>query len=724
MKQVLRKGLKDIVVEEVPEPVVQPHHVLVRPAYSLISSGTETASLKTDGVVAELRHNPSHIQKLVNVARATGPVRTFAEARAKFSEYAVLGYSGAGTVSEVHPSVRDLEVGQPVAFGGEGSGHGETVLAGRNLVVPVPDGVPLPHATFATLGSIALHAVRIADIGLGETVAVIGLGLVGQLVAQLTRLQGGRVVGLDLRPERLALARQLGTEHALPPDTASEILSLTGGRGADCVIVAAAARSAAPCRQALEICADRGRMVVVGAVPLEFPWHEMYMKEVKLFMSRAYGPGSYDPQYEKRGVDYPIAYVRWTENRNMAEFLRFLAEGRVNVGPLVTHEFAIDRAADAYRTILNPSSGSLAVVLRYGAAQAPTGAPASAPRRRVDVARRPHGHGTLRVGLVGAGNLARWVHLPIVRRLKGVDLRAVCSASGARGLTYAKRFGAEYCCSDYDEILRDRDVDVVFILTRNQFHASQAIAALEAGKHVFVEKPMALTVDECRRIERAARESGRQLTVGFNRRHAPFYLEQKARLRGRTTPVVVNCRVNSPGISGSYWMADPAIGGAILGEACHFVDLMYWLLEAEPVSVAACSLPTDRPYPVGENNLVASFTFADGSIGNLTYCTVGSASSGGERVEVFGEGIGVTTEDFTRLDIRGASRRTRSRLWPEKGYAGLVDGFVRAVREGAPPPVTVRDGSRATLVCLEMLESARTLSPRAIDVERVLDTAV
>ena len=724
MKQVLRRGLKDIVVEEVPDPLVQPHHVLVRPAWSLISAGTETASLHTDGVVAELRHNPSHLQKLASVARTTGPVRTFAEARAKFSEYAVLGYSGAGVVGEVHPTVRDLEAGQRVAFGGEGSGHGETVLAGRNLVVPVPDTVPLQHATFATLGSIALHAVRLASIGLGETVVVIGLGLVGQLVAQLARVQGARVLGVDLRPERLDLARRLGTGHAVTPEAASEILSLTGGRGADCVIVAAAAKSAAPCRQALDLCADRGRMVIVGAVPIEFPWHEMYMKEIRLFMSRAYGPGSYDPQYEKRGQDYPIAYVRWTENRNMAEFLRLLADGRVDVGPLVTHEFDIDRAADAYRTILDPSSGSLAVVLRYAGAEAPAGAPAFAPRRRVEVARRPHGGGALRVGLVGAGNLARWVHLPVVRKIKGLELRAVCSASGARGLTYATRFGAEYCCSDYEEILRDPEVDIVFILTRNQFHAGQAAAALEAGKHVFVEKPMALTVEECRRLERAVRETGRQLTVGFNRRHAPFYLDLKARLRGRTGPAVVNCRVNSPGISGSYWMADPAIGGAILGEACHFVDLMYWLLEAEPVSVTAFTLPTGRPHPVGENNLVAGFTFADGSIGNLTYCTVGSRTSGGERVEVFGEGIGVATEDFTRLDIRAASRRTRSRLWPDKGYAGLVDGFVRAVREGAAPPITVRDGSRATLVCLDMLASARTLAPRAIDIERHLDVAV
>ncbi|MEO5898235.1 MAG: bi-domain-containing oxidoreductase [Vicinamibacterales bacterium] len=715
MKQVLRKGLKDIVVEAVPDPSLQPHHVLIRPAYSLISSGTETASLHQEGVVAELRHNPSHLQKIAGAVRSAGPVRTFSEVRAKFGEYAVLGYSGAGVVAQVHPTVTDIEPGQLVAFGGEGSGHGETVLAGRNLVVNVPEGVPLEHAPFATLGSIAMHAVRIANVGLGETVAVIGLGIVGQLVAQLVRLQGGRVVGIDLRRERIELARQLGAEECLTPESAGELRTMTRGRGADCVIVAAAAKSSAPCLQALELCADRGRLVIVGAVPVEFPWHEMYMKEIQLFMSRAYGPGSYDTDYERKGRDYPISYVRWTENRNMSEFLRLVGSGQVAVGPLITHQFNIDDAAQGYKTILEPGSKSLAVILRYPTAEALPHATAFVPQKRIDVrAPRPHGKGALRVGLVGAGNLARWVHLPILQKMNGVEVRGVCSTSGARGLSYAKRFGAQYCCADYDQLLNDPDVDIIFILTRNQYHASQALAALEAGKHVFVEKPMALTREECRSLEEAVRNTGRQLTVGFNRRFAPFYRAQKARLQSRSTPVVLNCRVNSPGISGAYWMADPAIGGAILGEACHFVDLMYWLLDAEPVSVSAFSLPTGNVHPVGENNIVSSFRFSDGSIGNLTYCTVGSRTSGGERVEVFGEGIGVVTEDFTRLEIRGAARRSKSTWWAEKGYTDLVSSFVEAVREGNMPPVTVHDGTRATIGCLDMLASASGSEPRPI----------
>lgn len=714
--------MKDIVVDEVPDPVVIPHHVLVRPHCSLISSGTETASIHQEGVLKEVSENPSHLRKVWDVMKVMGPVRTIAEVRAKFSEYAVLGYSGAGVVAGLHPTVTDLEIGERVTYGGEGTGHGEAILTGRNLVAKIPDGVSFEHASFTTLGSIALNAVRTAEIGLGDVVVVIGLGLVGQLIAQLARNQGGNVVALDLKSERVELARRLGADHALLGGGAAEesFLSLTGGRHADCVIVAAAAKSAAPCRQALQLCRDRGRIVVVGAVELSFPWEEMYLKEIKLFMSRAYGPGSYDPSYERRGQDYPISYVRWTENRNMDEFLRLVAAGRVELQPLISHQFPLEDAPQAYEVIMNPAADSLAVLLRYPAADEDAPIPQEvAGRYKVAVTSQQGGAGDLRVGLIGAGNLARWAHLPNLKKMPGVTLQAICSASGARGKSYARRFGAAYCCSDYEEMLRDPEIDVVVILTRNQHHAGQALAALQAGKHVFLEKPMALTVEECQALERAVAETGKQLTVGFNRRFAPFYVEQKRQLARRSGPAVINCRVNSPGISGTYWMADPAVGGAILGEACHFVDLMYWLLMSEPVSVSAYCLPTGGQEPIGENNLTASFLFADGSVASLTYSTVGSKTSGGERVEVFTSGLGVVSEDFKRLAIKAGTQSTRSRMWGEKGYAAQLGAFLDNVRTGQPPEVTVRDGARATVVCVQMLESAKTLKPCAIDLESI-----
>jgi predicted dehydrogenase len=723
MKQVIRKGLKNIIVDEVADPVVTPHHVLIRPIYSLISSGTETADIHTENIMKEVADNPSHLRTVLNVLKQAGPLKTFNEVRAKMNDdYAVLGYSGAGVVVDKHQTITDLEIGQRVAYGGEGTGHGETILAGRNLVARVPDNVPFQHACFTTLGSIAMNAVRVAEIGVGETVAVIGLGLVGQLVSQLVRCQGGVVIAIDLQKERVELAKNTGADYPLigSDATPESVLALTEGRGADCVIVAAASKSSVPVRQAIQMSRERGRIVIVGAVPLDLPRDQMYVKDLKLLMARAYGPGSYDPVYEKQGRDYPLPYIRWTENRNMEEFLRLMSVGRVDVGPLITHEYALEEAATAYETIMDATTNSLAVMLRYPAAIEEDVVASFKPKRKIETAIKTS-KGNLNIALVGAGNLAKWEHLPNIKKLSGVELRAVYSASGARGKGYGLRFGAAYACSDYEEVLRDDEIDIVLIASRHQYHADQAIKALRAGKHVFIEKPLAITEDECREIYKAVQESGKQLTVGFNRRFAPFYLEQKRLLSRRTSPAIVTIRMNSPGLVGNFWAADPKYGGALVGEGCHFVDLMYWFLESEPVSVSAYSLPTGKQDPIGENNIVASFHFEDGSIGNLTYCTVGSKSSGGELIEFFTNGVAVSCEDFKKLTIKKATRSKSSKLFAEKGYLAQMQGFIESIRHGKEPSVTARDGARATIGCLRILESARTLMPCEINLDESLD---
>lgn len=720
MKQIIRKGTREIIVDEVPDPVISPYSILVRPVFSLISSGTETASIHQEAVVKEVAENPSYIRKVFEVCRQNGPIRTVREVLAKLkTEYAVLGYAGAGVLADKHETVTDLEIGERVAYGGEGTGHGETVQTGRNLAVRIPENVPFEHACFATLGSIALNAVRISQCGVGDNVAVIGLGLVGQLISQLAHIQGAVVTGIDLKSDRIELARQLGAQHAFPADSAGVGLNaLTNGRGADCVFIAAAAKSDAPCRQAIQMCRDRGRIVVVGAVEMSFPWNDMYMKEIQLLMSRAYGPGSYDADYERRGRDYPLSYVRWTENRNMEEVLRLLSTGQLRVEPLVTHRFDLEDGPKAYETIMNPSSGSLAVLLKYPVA-AET-APIFEPRRRIEVTARQSDGEEIGVALIGAGNIARWMHVPALKKIGGVRLRAIYSESGVRSKGYATRFGAEFCTTDYDEILNDPQTHMVLIATRNNHHARQALAALRAGKHVFVEKPMALSIAECRDLEAAVEESGKRLTVGFNRRFAPYYYPLKKHLKGRSSPSVISCRVNSPGISGSYWMADPSIGGAVLGEACHFVDLMRWILDSDPVTVCAYTLPTGKKEPIGENNLVASFVFGDGSIGNLTYCTIGSNTSGGERVEAFVEGLGVSTEDFKEIVIKGKVKNRSKAMFADKGYNEQMRSFIQSIQKGNPPEVTVRDGTWATIACLKMLESAKAQSALSIDLEKEL----
>jgi predicted dehydrogenase len=533
--------------------------------------------------------------------------------------------------------------------------------------------------------------------------------LVGQLVAQLARLQGARVIGLDLKAGRVELARTLGAHHGLTNGTAEAVASLTGGHGADVVILAAAAKSAAPCRLALDICRDRGRIVVVGAVDMHFPWNDMYMKEIQLFMSRAYGPGSYDPKYERKGEDYPYPYVRWTENRNMEEFLRLAASGELRIDPMVTHRFALKDAPAAYRLILDPTQGSLAVLLEYGSQ---TAAAPFAPKRKIVIAPQPVSKDVLGFALIGAGSLARWSHVPVLKKLPGVRVRAVQSGGGVRAKSFGTRFETDYATTDYEEILRDTSIDAVLIASRNQHHAEQAVEALRAGKHVFVEKPMALTAQECHDVLEAVETSGRLLTVGFNRRFAPYYLALRDQVRTRSGPVTINCRVNSPGISGSYWMADPAIGGAILGEACHFVDLFCWLLDANPVSSTAYSFPPEHKSPIAQNNLACAFQFADGSLATLNYSTVGSKTSGGERVEVFGESFGVVTENFKRLSVLRGMRRHSKKIWGDKGYRQQMEAFLQSVRTGEAPAVTAWDGARSTLLCLDLLESARSGLPQ------------
>lgn len=712
MKQVIRRGLKEIIVDEVADPVVSAHHVLVRPAYSLISAGTETADIHTDSIVKEVADNPSHLRTVWNIMKKTDPIATLNEVRAKFSDYAVIGYSGAGVIVEKDSRVDDLVVGQRVAYGGEGTGHGETINVGRNLVARVPDNVSLKEASFATLGAIAMNAVRLAEINVGDVVAVIGLGLIGQLSAQLVRCQGGVVVAIDLDKNRVNLAREAGADHSLVAGEGlvDQVKAITSGLGVDRVIVAAASKSPKPLQDGVTMCRDRGRVIMVGACPIEIPRAEMYVKELSFMVSRAYGPGSYDADYEKKGIDYPIGYVRWTENRNMEEFLRLISVGKVDVKSLITHEYDLDNAPDAYKTIMD-TGDSLAVVLKYSASYDDDVVAGYEPKRKITLAAAPVNREAVNFALIGAGNLAKWAHLPALKKLDGARLHAVHSNSGARGKSYGLRFGATYAASDYNQILGDADIDAVIIATRHKEHAGQAIDALNAGKHVFIEKPMAITLDECRAINTAVQKSGKRLMVGFNRRFAPDYAEIKKRLASRRSPAVISVRMNSPGIQNG-WAAEADQGGVVVGEGCHFVDLMYWLLDSEPVSLSA--------HGFDKHNVAATFKFADGSIGNFIYTVVGSETSGGEMVEVHAPGIAMHSEDFKGLIVKGKTRNRTSRYFAAKGYDAQLASFVKSLRSGLETEITVRDGARATLGCLLMLEAAETGEPRDFKLDELL----
>lgn len=720
MLQVLRKGLKNIVVEEVPEPTLGPGEVKIKTAYSLISTGTEIAGLHTEGLVKEVIREKSKISSLIGrVIKEQGLIKTTEAILDKFKELSITGYSGAGVVIEKAPNVTDLFLGQKVAYGGAQTGHAQFVCVPRNLVAPVPDTVNLKEASLATVGSIALHAFRNAEISIGDTVAVIGLGLIGQIVVQLARIAGTQVIGIDIRKDRLQQAMDQGADLVLlaseNPKTVLD--TLTHGRGVDAVIVCASSKTSEPMELGVNIARNRGRIVVVGAVKMEAPREVLYRKELQLMVSRAYGPGSYDPEYEKKGIDYPLEYVRWTENRNMAEFLRLLENGGVRSQSIISHELPLQEAPAAYQKLASGEDGIVSVVLRYPDDNLHEERMSTRmPLMRTTRKNTSH-RDLLRVGVIGLGNIARWVHLPNVKKHSRLALQGVCTPKGYTAKHLGSRFQSEYCCTDFKEIIKDPNIDLVMICTRHDLHASLAIEALTAGKHVFVEKPMAMTQADSMRIVELVRESGLGFMVNLNRRFSPLYQAAKEKTSDKG-PKLISIRMNSPDMTVSSWVNDPVEGGgAVLGEGCHFFDLMAWFADSEPVSIFAHDLGLPQNVQTSRNNIACTVSFENGSVGNLVYETVGHRGLGSERVEISASGTTVVVEDMRRMltwDGIASWPKNKKSMRAEKGYYQILNTFVDGLFKNRNFEKDAIDGARATLCALAALKSLETGLPQKV----------
>jgi predicted dehydrogenase/threonine dehydrogenase-like Zn-dependent dehydrogenase len=722
MLQVLRRGLKDIVVEEVPEPTVGRGEVKIGTAYSVISSGTEIAGLHTNGLAKEVIREREKIRTLIGrVVKEQGIIKTAQGILDKFKELSITGYSGAGVVIEKSSEIMDLEMGQRVAYGGIQAGHAEIVCTPRNLVAPVPEGVGLKDASLTTIGSIALHAVRNANITIGDSVAIIGLGLIGQLVIQLVQLAGARVFGIDIRKARLDLSLKQGAEVALDANkNPKQFLDiLTDGQGADSVIICASSQTSQPLEMALDIARSRARVIVVGSVKMEMPREVLYRKELQLMVSRAYGPGSYDALYEKKGIDYPIDYVRWTENRNMGEFLRLLKEGKIHTEHVISHEFAVQEAPVVFQKLASGEEGIIGAVLRYTEVEEKDTANKTTIQLPVPSRRTPSQSDKLKVGIIGLGNIARWVHLPNVSKHPKLILKGVCTPKGYKAKHLGIRFRSEYCSTDYQQVLRDPDINLVIICTRHDLHFRIAMEALKAGKHVFVEKPMAMTREDCSRLVTLVRETGLGFMVNFNRRYSPIYQMANAAVSGRG-PKIISVRMNSPDILGSSWITDPVEGGGVvLGEGCHFFDLMAWLTESEPISVFARNLFPLEDNLASENNLVCTISFQDGSVGSFVYETVGNRGLGSERVEISAAGISAVVKDMKRLSVwdeSGSRVKRKKSLRPDKGYYNILNAFIEAILRGQNFEKEAIAGARATLCALAALRSIETDLPQKLGV--------
>jgi polar amino acid transport system substrate-binding protein len=709
MKQVtLNYKTNELVLKDVPPPAVQPGMVLVRTAFSAISLGTEGMKVTraAKGLVGMARERPDQVRQVLDTLRREGPAATYNKVMNRLDAPTPLGYSLAGVVDAVGAGVTEFQPGDRVACAGEGiAAHAEMVAVPRNLCARVPDGVALGDAAFTTIGAIAMQGVRQAGLAVGETVAVVGLGLVGQLAVQICRAAGCRVFGVDLDPAKCELAVKHGAAQAASrndPHLEERLLQFTGGRGTDAVLVTAATPSSDPVQLAVTLCRDRGTVVVLGIVGMEFQFEKAIKREVQIRMSRSYGPGRYDPQYELHGTDYPIGYVRWTEQRNMESFMELLATGAVRLESIVSHRFQFAEAEAAYAQVRDRESGqAMGILLAYD-----TSAPLPS---RVELAPAPQAAaGDIVLGVIGAGNFARNTLLPALRPL-GIRFRVVANATGLSARHAADRFTFESCTARAEDVLEDPAVTWVLIATRHDTHAPLATAALRAGKSVFVEKPLAMTREELAEVLAAHRGGGR-LMVGFNRRFAPATDKVLEVFHGHAEPLVINYRVNAGYLPPTHWLQDPVFGGGrVIGEACHFIDWMRYLVGAPITSTSASATANGGVY--SNDNIAVQLRFQDGSLGNLLYVANGDTALPKEYVEVFGQRSAAVIDDYRVVRRYVKGREDVQKLGSQdKGHRTQMARLVEALRSGGEmpiPPAQLFEVTEATFAVLDSIASGQ-----------------
>ena len=719
MKQVLQSyKTGDLTLDEVPVPALRANGVLVQNVTSLVSVGTEKLmmDLAKKSLLGKARSRPDLVRQVINKAKVDGIRETYRAAMGRLDTPVPLGYSCAGHVIEVAAAVGDFQVGDGVAcFGANHASHSEVVSVTRSLAVKIPEGVSFEAAAFAGVGAIALHGVRTAEIQLGDRVVVIGLGLIGLIAVQILQGAGAHVFGVDISPDKVELARSLGMEQGadLEQDVAGQVRAWTGGAGADAVIIFAGADSSQPIDLAAEVARQGARLAVPGMVDLKLDRRQFFDKELKLIVPRSAGPGIYDPQYEEMGRDYPLPYVRWTAQRNMDEFLRMVANGRVRVDPIITHRYAIEDALQAYDLVYKGGGGHIGVLLSY-----PAG-PVSRATVEVNPATESRGAtaGKPQVGLIGAGLFTRSILLPILKKMNNIELRGVVTASGYTARHVAERNGFQYCGSDYQELLEDPNVDSVLITTRHDLHVPMTVAALEKGKHVFVEKPLATTAESLAQVVQAHETHQGHVMVGFNRRYSPFSVRARQALETRTGPAIVHVRVNAGPVAPGSWVLAPVEGGGrVIGEMCHFVDLAQYLLGADPVRAYARSVNGEGAATL-DDNVVVTLDMSDGSTTSIIYVSMSDRAFPRERVEIFWDGAACAIDNFKKMSIVKNGKTDKMRRWNlDRGHKAELEAFFGMVR-GEVAPVPMADYAATTMTTFAIAESLKSGVP--VDVQPV-----
>lgn len=691
----------DLSVSEVPAPRVSSGGLLVASKVSLISSGTEKQlmDLAKASLAGKAIARPDLVRQTLRKVKSDGLRPTIEKVFAKLDTPIPLGYSLAGEVLEVGRNVSGFSVGDRVACAGAGmANHAEINSVPKNLTVRIPEAVSDEDASFVTLGAIALQGVRQAAPTLGERVVVMGLGLIGLLTVQLLKANGCQVLGFDPNPERAKLAKELGADVATSEGLPEAVADFTEKCGADAVIVAASTKSNEPLNIAAEVSRLKGRIVVVGLVGMAIDREPFYKRELDLRLSMSYGPGRHDPDYEISGHDYPLAYVRWTEQRNMAAFLQLIAEKRVTPQSLITHRFPIEGGEEAYLT-MERREPHLAMLLTY---------PDQDPSETKRTITREQNHkktGDLGIGFIGLGNYAKSVLLPAVKRIGKINLNGVATSTGISANSAGNRYGFTRISTDSEDIIGDPNTDVVFVATRHNSHAALTIAALNAGKSVFCEKPLAMNLNELDLVLDAAKATDAVLVAGFNRRFAPLLLEAKREIKSRSGPLVMHYRVNAGAIAAESWIQREEGGGRIIGEVCHFVDALSAIADSHPIAVQAISAKGL------EDSVSILIEFSDGSTGTIVYTSIGDPSIPKEYIEVFSDGCVVQLTDFCQLTVASKGKVRVEKSKQDKGQQGLVAAFIQAARGDRPPPFSLDQLASTSEATISILEALKTGLP-------------
>jgi polar amino acid transport system substrate-binding protein len=723
MKQILQNyKTGEVSVAEVPPPIAQRGRVLVRTAASLISAGTErmAVELGRKSLLGKARERPDLVRQVIQKAQREGLMNTITAVQSKLNAANALGYSAAGIVADVGDDVTDFRAGDRVACAGAGfASHAEVLSVPQNLCVRVPDAVDFEAAAFGTLGAIALQGVRLAEPTLGESVVVIGLGLLGQLTVQLLKANGCRVFGVDLDPAKVELARTLGADDGCVAggETLQTVIEWTRGRGADAVLITAATSSDQPVELAGEISRLKGRVVAVGLVGMNVPRKIYYERELTLKVSMSYGPGRYDPEYEERGHDYPFAYVRWTEGRNIEAFLDLVAAGSVRIAPLITHRFSIADGERAYNLIAGETKEPyLGIVLGYDTERElvrTINLRESKDRTGRDAAQATT-TAAVRVGLIGAGSYAQKFLLPNFKAA-GASFASIATASGINARGIGEKYEFARIAAGAEEVIADPEANLIVIATRHDSHAELARRALEAGRHVFVEKPLALNDEELDGVLEAARGAshaagGGRLLVGYNRRFSPHAREAAQAFAARREPLSILYRVNAGRIPRTSWIQDAREGGGrIIGEVCHFIDLMQFLTGALTTRVYAEAIASRDEEIVDEDSVMITLRFSDGSNGQVAYLAEGDRALPKERIEIFGGGKTFVIEDFRSAALYEGGRERRTKLRAQdKGQAEEVRALCAMVANNAPAPIALQDLAATTRATFRIRESLRT----------------